>query len=298
MNHWGEIGRLTEIADPHVGLITNVGMAHLEGVGNLQGVAKAKTELVEKISPESKVILNGDDTLLVESAAPFKKDIMTFGLGRHNDVRAMDIRDAGRKGTIFRLAFQGRSWGVKLSVPGMHHVLNAAAAASISLCFQEPLENIVEGLRSFEGVKGRFKTSLIGRDVLLVDDTYNANPSSLKATLDSVRSLVETGGRIIVGIGDMLELGDQAGAAHLEAGRRVAELQPYRFFSMGEHAEDMVKGALESGLSPSQARVVESHLEMAQEIREGIREGDLVVLKGSRKMGLEKVVERLKASLS
>jgi len=298
MNRRGEIGRLTEIADPNVGVITNVGMAHLEGVGDLEGVARAKTELVEKISPKGKVILNGDDSLLMKSAAPYKREVITFGLGEKNDVRVTDIRDSGRKGTLFSLRHKDRSWAVKLPVPGLHNVLNATAAASVGLCLNEPPEHILEGLRLFEGVKGRFVTSLLRQGAILVDDTYNANPSSLKASLASLRSLVKTGGRIIVGLGEMMELGDAAAAAHVQAGRRVAELGPYRFFAMGEHATEMVKGALESGVSSSRAQVVETHGEMAKGIGEGIREGDLIFLKGSRKMGLEKVVERLKAILS
>ncbi|MCP4668391.1 MAG: UDP-N-acetylmuramoyl-tripeptide--D-alanyl-D-alanine ligase [Deltaproteobacteria bacterium] len=298
MNRRGEIGRLTEIADPHVGVITNVGMAHLEGVGDLEGVARAKTELVEKISPKSKVILNGDDLLLMQSAAPYKKEVITFGLGEKNDVRVTDIRDAGRKGTFFNIRYQGRSWAVTLPIPGLHNVLNAAAAAAIGLCLNEPPEHIVEGLGLFEGVKGRFVTSLLTRGVMLVDDTYNANPSSLQASLASLGSLTDVGGRIMVGLGDMMELGDAATAAHIRAGGMVAELRPDRFFSMGEHAGEMVKGAIEAGLSPSRVHIVETHRQMAKGIEKGIKEGDLIFLKGSRKMGLEKVVQLLKASLS
>jgi UDP-N-acetylmuramoyl-tripeptide--D-alanyl-D-alanine ligase len=298
MNRPGEIGRLTEIADPHVGVITNVGMAHLEGVGDLEGVARAKTELVEKISPKGKVILNGDDALLMKSAAPYEKEMMTFGLGEKNDVRLTDVHDSGRKGTVFRLCYRGRSWVVQLPVPGLHHVMNAAAAASVGLCLNAPPEHIVEGLRHFKGVKGRFVTSLLPRGAILVDDTYNANPSSLQASLASLGSLVKTGGRIIVGLGEMMELGDATPAAHIQAGRRVAELRPYRFFAMGEHATEMVQGALESGAPASRTRVVETHGEMAKAIGEGLREGDLIFLKGSRRMGLEKVVEKLKRTLS
>jgi UDP-N-acetylmuramoyl-tripeptide--D-alanyl-D-alanine ligase len=298
MNRLGEIGRLTEIADPNVGAITNVGMAHLEGVGDLKGVARAKTELVEKISSRGKVILNGDDSLLMKSATPYERDVITFGLGKKNDVRVTDIRDSGRKGSLFSIQHKGHSWTVTLPIPGLHNVLNAAAAASVGLCLDEPPEHILEGLRLFEGVKGRFVTTILGRGAIMVDDTYNANPSSLKASLASIRSLVGDGGRIIVGLGEMMELGDAAAAAHVQAGRSVAELGPHRFFVMGEHATEMVKGALESGLPLSRTRVVETHDEMAKGIAEGIREGDLIFLKGSRKMGLERVVEKLKTALS
>jgi len=158
----------------------------------------------------------------------------------------------------------------------------------------EAPEHIVEGLRRFEGIKGRFELIPLPGGIILADDTYNANPSSLKAALDSVKALAVEGGRIIVGLGEMMELGDAAVTAHQEAGRMVAEVGAQHFLVMGEHGREMAKGAVESGMHRNRVEVVKSHSEMVRRIRQEMREGDLIFLKGSRKVALEKVVNGLK----
>jgi len=294
MNRPGEIARLTEIADPDVGVITNVGMAHLEGLGDIRGVARAKTELVEKISSKGQVILNGDDKLLMETAAEFKKHVVTFGFGEHNDIRCKTLRNLGQNGSSFHLHYPGGFLKIRLNVPGLQNVSNALAAASACLCLQARPEHIVEALEGFIGVDGRFTLINLPGDVTLVDDTYNANPSSLKVALESVASLVDKGSRIIVGLGEMMELGDAAATAHVEAGRMAAQLGVRHLVTMGEHALEMVKGAVESGMPPESAETVESHNEMVEKIRNVLRRGDLIFLKGSRKMDLGRVVDGLR----
>ena len=293
MNRPGEIGRLTEIADPGVGAITNVGMAHIEGLGDIEGVARAKIELVEKISSKSKVVLNGDDELLLKTASGLGKQWITFGLGEKNYVRAGKIRNLGIEGIAFDLLYQGVYRPVRLKVPGLQNILNALAAAAVSLCLDTPFGHIVEGLGKFAGLKGRFMVTSLPNGITLVDDTYNANPSSLTAALKSVGSLVDEGRKIIVCLGEMMELGDVSVPAHRQAGRSVAELGTHYFLAMGEHAHEMIKGAIESGMPRTQAQVVTSRNEMVKKTRDEMEEGDLVFVKGSRKMGLEKVVEGL-----
>jgi UDP-N-acetylmuramoyl-tripeptide--D-alanyl-D-alanine ligase len=294
MNHPGEIGRLTEIADPDVGVITNVGKAHLEGVGGLEGVALAKTELVEVISEKSAVVLNGDDALLMRAASRFGKPLVTFGFGPANQIRAEGVQSLGKAGMAFRLLRRGRAWDIRLGVPGVHNALNALAAAGAAFCLHMPAERIVEGLGRFKGMKGRFMVTELPSGVTLVDDTYNANPSSLRAALDSASALVREDARLIVGLGDMRELGAFAQAAHREAGASVASLGADLLLAMGEHAKDVVRGATEAGMHRASAEVSESHREMAKRIRDTARPGDVVLLKGSRKMEMEKVAEELR----
>ncbi|MBW1781204.1 MAG: UDP-N-acetylmuramoyl-tripeptide--D-alanyl-D-alanine ligase [Deltaproteobacteria bacterium] len=295
MNRPGEISRLTEIAAPDVGVILNVGMAHLEGLSNLEGVAKAKCELVEKMSSEDLMILNGDDEPLMKRASLFSRQKITFGLGEGNDVRATDIRDDGPQGTRFNLEYRGNQWPVHVTVPGVHNLKNALAAAAIALSLDEPPQHIQKGLKRFSGVKGRFQVSALSQGITLVDDTYNANPSSLRAAIQSVRSLVKNGGKIIVGLGEMMELGDAAIHAHREAGRTVAKGGAYAFYAMGAHAREMIQSARRAGMPESRLKIVQTHDEMVKEIRDTMTEGDLIFLKGSRKMELEKVVEGLRS---
>ncbi len=295
MNRPGEIARLTEIADPQVGLVTNVGRAHLEGVGDIEGVARAKTELIERISPEARVVLNGDDSRLTKAASRFQREVVTFGFGEKNDVRGSKIKKLGREGTLFELHYQGRSCPVRLKVPGLQNVSNALGAASVGFCLDEPNENIVQGLERFEGLKGRFMLIRLPGDILLVDDTYNANPSSLKAALESVKDLSPEGQAIIVGLGDMKELGQEAISAHQTAGRMVAETGASYFAAMGEHARLMVDGAIRAGMPRKQTEEVFTHEEMVEAIRRAMKPGAVILLKASREMALERVVDGLKA---
>ncbi len=294
MNRPGEIARLTEIAEPDIGLITNVARAHLEGLGDIKAVARAKVELVEKMAEKGEVILNGDDELLLKAASPFRRKMTTFGLGSENHIRADKIQSLGKEGTSFELRYFGHTQPVRLRVPGLQNVFNALAASAVALCLGESIEFILQGLGSFEGIKGRFMVSQLPNGITLVDDTYNANPASLKAALDSLRALVAGGGRIIVGLGEMLELGDETVRAHLEAGKMVAELGVSHFLAMGEHADQMIEGALNKGFPPERAMVVRSREEMVQGIRATMKDGDVILLKGSRRMRLEKVAEVLK----
>ena len=297
MNRPGEIARLTEIANPDIGLITNVGRAHLEGLGSVEAVARAKVEMLEKISGKSQVILNGDDLTLMKEASRFKRKTITFGLGSDHPIHAEKIRSLGEKGIVFKLQCFGQSSDVVLNVPGVQNVLNALAASAIASCFEEPLDGIVQGLNRFKGIKGRFTISHLSKDVTLVDDTYNANPSSLRAAMDTVREIATDASKVIVGLGEMLELGNETIPAHLEAGHMVAELGASFFMAMGEHARQMIEGAVSKGFPSEKAVVINSHKDMVRKIEDVMRPGDIILLKGSRKMQLEKVAEGLREDL-
>ena len=294
MNHPGEIARLTEIADPDVGLITNVARAHLEGLGDVRAVARAKAELLDRMSSEGTAVLNGDDTLLMSEAPRFSGRVLTFGLGEKNDVRADSVRDLGRKGIAFVSHFENQAVEVRLNVPGRQNVVNALAATALSLSMGAPVSSVVRGLAAFPGIPGRFFLLDLPGGGLLVDDTYNANPSSLRAALDSLAPLARGRGRLIAGLGDMLELGRETVSAHFEAGRMAAERGVDEILALGDHAEEVVRGAVDGGLSSKQTRIVRTHEEMANGIDRVLREGDVVLLKASRGMRLDRVVELLK----
>ena len=294
MNRPGEIGRLTEIADPEVGLITNAARAHLEGVGTLEGVARAKVELIEKMSSHATALVNGDDPVLMKAASLFRKKMLCFGLGLKNDVRAENVRDLGWEGTSFDICHEGGTFTVNLKVPGSQNVRNALAASAVALRLGASPEEVVEGLGSFKSLKGRFVLSELPEGVILVDDTYNSNPLSLQAGVDSLKALAR-GKKVIVGLGEMFELGDETLKAHLEAGAMVADLGANFFVALGEHAALMIQGAVERGFPEKRAVKAGDHKEMEQYIRAEMKKGDFVFLKGSRRAGLDKVVERLMA---
>jgi len=293
MNRPGEIARLTEIADPDIGIITNVAKVHLEGLGDIKGVARAKVELMEKASEDSQVVLNGDDELLMGEASRFSRKLITYGLGSKNNIRAEKIRRLGREGISFKLQYYGHSLSIRLRVPGLQNVYNAMAASAIAICLKERPDHIIDGLQNFKGIRGRFTLTPLPCGATLIDDTYNSNPSSLMAALNTVKELVVDEGRIIVGLGEMMELGDETVSAHSEAGSMVAELGAHYFLAIGEHAPEMIAGALSHGLPHNRAMLVDTHEEMTQKIRGLMKQDDLILLKGSRKIRLEKVVESL-----
>lgn len=291
MNHPGEIGRLTEITDPDVGLITNVAKAHLEGVGDILGVARAKVELLEGMAPRAQTLLNGDDELLMKVASSVGRSSRTFGLGPRNDVRAQGIVNLGKDGMRFELCHAGGSMPVRLKVPGQQNVMNALAASAVVLSLKVVPEHILEGLERYEGMSGRFKVISLRGGITMVDDTYNSNPFSLKAALHSTAGILCEGGRMIAVLGEMRELGRETPALHREAGEMAAETGVSFLIAMGEHAGDMIRGAIGRGLPREMAEEVFSHEEMAHRVRDVMREGDVILLKGSHAIGLEKVVE-------
>ncbi len=294
MNRPGEIARLTEIADPQAGLITNVARAHLEGLGDIRAVARAKAELLDHMSPKGFAILNGDDALLMAEASRFGGDLITFGLGPQNDFRAEKIREMGREGTEFTLVYEsGQRIDIRLSAPGRQNVWNALAASALAVKLGASTRNVVRGLAAYRGVPGRFSVMDLPGGAILVDDTYNANPSSLKAALESLEGLAAGEGRIIVCLGDMLELGRETVPAHLEAGRMAAEHGAEYMLVMGDQADHVIRGALDSGFPAGRAHRIRTHEEMADEILDLLEKGDLILLKASRGMQFERVLERL-----
>ncbi len=291
MNMPGEIRRLTEIADPDIGLITNIGPAHLQGVKDIHGVARAKTELVEKISSNATVFINGDNELLVKSASKYKKQIIRFGKNAKNDIKLERIVSYGIKGSIFRLSWEGRSLELRINVPGISSIMNALAASAICLYLGEPEENIRKGLLMYQGVKGRFEIIVLENDNILINDTYNSNPLSLKASMESIKDIKGKRG-LIIGLGDMLELGDYSVHAHREAGRMAAGLNPELFIAMGSFSEEMIEGAREAGMSEDRLLISHDHEEMVYEIEKRLlKKGCIIFLKGSRAMALERVAE-------
>jgi UDP-N-acetylmuramoyl-tripeptide--D-alanyl-D-alanine ligase len=297
MNRPGEIGRLTEIADPDIGVITNVGRAHLEGVGSIEGVARAKVELLDKMAPRALAILNGDDRILMQAAAAIRKKPVTFGQGLQNTVRADKIRNLGREGFSFDIHWKGKSFSVRLRVPGFHNVNNALAAAAIALSLNLSTDHIQEGLSRFEGIKGRFKVVPLPDGSILIDDTYNSNPSSLRLALESIKPLARQDRRVIVALGEMLELGEETEAGHVEAGEMVADTGADWLMALGDHAPEMIRGAVDKGFPRRRAIRVKDHKEMGAKILEVMKPGDLVFLKASRRIGLERVAERLRENV-
>ena len=288
MNHRGEIRDMTRICDPTIGVITNVGPAHVEHFRNVDDIARAKGELYRTMRPGT-IVVNADDPRVVAQARGLPHRRLSFGLRARARIRAERIVSRGIEGEAFTLVHAGRRTRVSLPAPGRHSVSNALAAAGAAFAVGlGPLE-VAEGLAAFENTKWRMQIMKVGRNIILINDCYNANPASMEAAL---RSFAEMKGeaRGLAVLGDMLELGRKTEEAHREVGRLVRDLGIEVLFTYGKAAEAIADGAAGGGGVPEVHRG-RSHGEIASRLRRMARGNDWILVKGSRGMEMEKIVE-------
>ena len=292
MNAKSEIKRLTEIAGPEAGIVTNVGPAHIGLLGSLEAVAAAKAELFQGLSPAATALVNLDDPFLAPWVQRLRCRAVTFGLTANAQVRGRDLRGSGA-GQEFTLELpQGEPMRISLAVPGRHNVQNALAAAAGAWALGQGGEAIKAGLATFRPVKGRLIPTPAANGALLLDDTYNANPASLTAGLETLKAMAE-GRRPALILGDMLELGDASAGLHRQAGRNAAQAGCRLVFAVGRFAADVAAGAKEAGLATASALAFDSWESLAEAARGMLGQGDIVLVKGSRGMAMERVVAAL-----
>lgn len=294
MNHRGEIARLAAIADPDIGVITNIGTAHIEFLGSQEEIAKEKGDLLAGLRPEGIAIVNHDDALAMTQASRAPGSIRTFGRDPGADVGAEDVKAEPEGHHSFRLVAPEGSTQVCVRGLGETTVINSLAASAAALAAGTKLHEVTEGLANFRGVQGRMASLRLAGGGHLIDDTYNANPQSMRNALESLISL-EGDGQTIAVLGEMGELGAGSRAAHREIGRLASELGIDRLFAMGENAQWIADGAMEAGMSEEVVLVGTDHEQMTQSIRRFMKTGDRVLVKGSRAMRMERIVESLAA---
>jgi UDP-N-acetylmuramoyl-tripeptide--D-alanyl-D-alanine ligase len=293
MSARGEIARLAEISRPDIGIITNVGPAHLETLYNLEGVARAKGELFAALPPGGTAVINGDDQRVLQLPVANGVRRLIYGCGSDAEVRAEDVTVDGQ-GVRFRLVLPEGNWPVRLSVPGRYNVHNALAAAAAAYALNMSGIQIVEGLERFRSCAGRMEVAELASGATLLEDFYNANPLAVKAALKALDELPGSGRRIAV-LGDMLELGEAAADLHRETGLHASKCTDLLIL-LGERAEDTAAGARQGGMPPQSVWVVKSHDEAVQLLGDLLRPGDRVLVKGSRGMAMEKICKALRAS--
>ncbi len=291
-NRRGEIARLTEIASPTVGLVTNVGPAHLEGLGSLETIREEKGDLYRVMDGRGTAVINLDDPLLAPWAAQWKGRKITFGIDADADVTASRIAHEAERGTVFTLLAEGVSREILLPVLGFHNVSNALAAAAAALGAGFGFDAICQGLMAFRPVGGRMEVWRLKNGACLIDDTYNANPASVAAALKTLQGLKGECKSTVI-LGDMLELGDEAERYHEEIGRAVVETGVGKAYLRGDFARATAKGALKRGMKGDQVLVDLSTEETVAHLKACLRTGDWVLVKGSRKMKMEEIVQAI-----
>ncbi len=281
-NHFGEIEALARMTSPTICLLTNIGVAHIEFFGSREGILKGKTEMLPYLRKGGCVIVNGDDDMLAGL-----ENTMRYGLGESCDVRAVEIEEQGLDGVSFTAQYGGRSVRVHVPSPGQHTVSNTLAAMAVGLALGMSLSELARGAEAFVPSAGRMYITRTERFTVL-DDSYNANPSSVMAAIDV---LEKADGRRVCVLGDMLELGGQADEYHEATGLYAARHGVDLIVCVGPLSERTFLGA--QAVAPQRARYFETQQSMLFALPELLRNGDTILVKASRGMKLENTVQML-----
>ena len=290
MNHPGEIAPLAALAAPDVAIITNIGVAHIEFMGTREAIALEKGMLAEALPPSGTVVLSAEDEFSKSIASRTKADAVFCGIGQ-GDVQATELRQ-DLNGVKFRLSADGRTVDAELPVPGVHMVRNAVLAVGAGRTFGLSLEECAAGLRKLQLTKGRLEQKLI-RGVHILDDTYNANPDSMAAALQTLSQMPAAGRRIAV-LGKMGELGAESTRGHQSVGEVAAKIGVDCVIGVGEEAALTADAAWRGGVE--KVLKVASNEEAVKSLRDFTRPGDVVLVKGSRSAHMERIVEGLQSA--
>ncbi|PYL54813.1 MAG: UDP-N-acetylmuramoyl-tripeptide--D-alanyl-D-alanine ligase [Verrucomicrobia bacterium] len=284
MNHPGEVAALAQLAAPDVAIITNIGVAHIEFMGSREKIAEEKGALAEAVGANGRVILNADDSFTKTIAARARGKVILAGITA-GMIRADEISQSGT-GTDFTILEGAHRCRAQLPVPGLHMVQNALLAVAAGRIFGVSLEDCAAGLTAAPLTKARLQIKDIA-GVQFLDDSYNANPDSMKAALRTLVELDADGKRIAV-LGEMLELGEESERGHREVGETAAALKIDKLIAIGDVAAVIAYGARRAGLQST--AVVKSTSEAAELLSQMVQPGDLVLIKGSRAARTEEVI--------
>jgi len=281
MNHLGEIDYLTRLARPNVVVINNAGTAHIGELGSRENIAQAKGEIFAGLSQDGIAVINADS----EFADYWRglntgRQVLTFGMHPAADIRGEMLGDA----SSFKLHYQGEAVTLTLAVPGVHNIMNALAAAAASLAAGASLADVTQGLQGFAGVKGRLQVKTAANGAKVIDDTYNANPDSMKAALDVLKN---ADAHTVFVMGDMGELGADAEAMHAQIGRYAKEQGVGKVYALGKFTQAAVQAF------GAQAQHFASIETLVAALQAETTADDVVLVKGSRFMQMERVVNAL-----
>ena len=285
----GEIRRLCRIAAPDVGLITNIGAAHLEGLKSIEMVQEEKGEIFRNLSNGGIAVINGDDEAVRTVAGRWPGKRMTYGLKGDADVTAEEVRSS-RQGLSFTLRIGESRGNVDMRAAGTHNVMNALAAAAASLAVGADPETIRRGLMRFKAIPARMEIHCLKNGAFLIDDSYNANPLSVREALMTLRNLRGEHNGIVI-LGDMLELGARAEELHEEIGGLIAATGVETLFLRGAFSGATSAGAVKKGFPVSRIFFPSTPEEIFNGLSSFLKKGDWILVKGSRAMKMEEVIK-------
>lgn len=289
MSNFGEIRSLTGISRPSTAIITNIGMSHIENLGSRENILKAKLEILEGLSRDGLVILNGDDPLLAPVGKKLEFRKVSYAIEREADYRAYDIISKGENGTYFKVKIREIEYNVYIPVPGRHNVYNALAAIATGIEQEIPVERIIEGISNFS--PGKMRLNIIShKGIRIINDAYNASPNSMEAAINVLKDVAGEK-RTVAVLGDMLEMGAWAPEAHKEVGRYALSKGVDCILTVGTNGRFIAQGAVEKGAAEGSVYSFDSNSELNGFICDFLKEEDVLLVKGSRGMKMEEIVE-------
>jgi len=293
MNHKGEISALVALAEPEIRVWTNVGNAHIGFFASREAIAEAKAEILERPRPGDRLIANGDDPLIARHAETFQGRVVTFGVSERADVRAVSVTSRGIEGTDATIRTPKGSFDVRVPLVGLGNLMNVLAATAVAIELDVPIEEIARRIAALAPAAKRGEVVRLKSGVTLVDDSYNSSPAAL---MQSLAALKATGAkRRAAVLGEMLELGDHAIGLHEECGRAAADARLAWLVTVGgAPAKAMARAARDAGMAAGSVEHVPTAAEASDVAASRVRAGDVVLVKGSRGIGVDRVVARLK----
>lgn len=296
----GQIRELAEIGKPDIGVITNIGVTHFELLGSEEKIAEAKAELVEAMDSRGICVVNRDDEYAWAIGKKADGRVVTYGMAGGCDVRAeaVAIEESGAASfdVKSKLMRDTNRIHIRMNIPGKYNVYNALAAATVAMLLDVPSDIIKIGLESASVSELRMEVVTTREGYTIINDTYNASPSSMRAAIETLRDM-SAGNRSIAVLGDMFELGRISKQSHLEVGRFVEESNIDRLITVGERARDIAEGARSAGMADENISSFASIEEATNGACGILQRGDRVLVKASRAMGLERLVERIVACI-
>ena len=288
-----EISELTRIAPPDIAVITNIHPVHLEFFKSLDDIALAKKEILVGAKENGMAVLNGDNALVKKIAEDWKGEKLFFGLSPECDIHAHSIQKMGFNGMSFELKYGQEQEKTHFPFFYESHLYNLLAATGVAFALAVPFEDVLEQIVKLKPFNMRGTLFHLKKDIILIDDSYNSNPAALESVLKGLASLPSK--RKVAVLGDMLELGENEIDYHVQAGKQVARFGWEILITVGSLSQHMIEGALSSGMKKEQALSFEDSTRAAEEIWSLLEESDLVLVKGSRKIETEKIVEKIKS---
>lgn len=305
-DHPGDIKYLTSLVPVRIGVVTAVAPVHLEFFETIDQIAKEKSNLIKSLPKNGYAILNMDDGLVYAMADKTSAQVMTYGINSPADIRAIEVgisheinyKDISTiQGISFKLQYKGSTVPILLpKVLGQHLAYSALAAITVGLIYELNLHIMIDALKKFEPPKGRMHIIPGIKNTLIIDDTYNASPLSVMKALDQLGQInINKKNKKFAALGDMLELGSYSETGHRQVGEAVFLNKIDYLITVGERSRDIIKSAVEKGMKEDNCFIFANAVDAGIFIQEKIKEGDLILVKGSQGMRMEKIVKELMA---